>query len=112
MLRNPFGQMNLPEVSVAETIAAKNAGTHQLVDIREQDERDAFRIAGTAFIPLGELAQRAGELEADRPVIFYCRSGRRSLYAVEILAAAGRADTVSMAGGIIAWHEAGYPIEQ
>jgi adenylyltransferase/sulfurtransferase len=112
MFRNPFAGKKLPEVTVAETVAAKQAGTHQIVDCREQDEWDAYRIAGSIFIPLGQLGQRVSELDTTKPIIAYCKGGVRSLHAVEILQAAGRNDAASMAGGIVAWYEAGQPIEQ
>lgn len=112
MFRNPFGGKTIPEVTVADTVTAKASGSHQIVDIREQDERDAYRIPGSIFIPLGELMQRAAELDASKPIITYCKSGVRSLYAVEMLQSLGRSDAASMSGGIIAWHEAGQPIEQ
>jgi rhodanese-related sulfurtransferase len=112
MFRNPFKRKNLPEVTVAETAAAKASQTHQILDIREQDEWDAYRIADAMFIPLGQLMQRAGELDPHKPIIAYCKSGVRSLYAVEMLQALGRTDAASMSGGIVAWYEAGHPLEQ
>ncbi|MCC6705234.1 MAG: rhodanese-like domain-containing protein [Thermomicrobiales bacterium] len=112
MLRNPFARKDIPEVTVADSVSAIAGGTHQLLDIREQDEWDAYRIPGARFIPLGQLAQRAEELEPERPVIVYCKSGVRSMHAVEILQSTGRKDAASMTGGIIAWYEAGQPIEQ
>lgn len=112
MFRNPFKGKNLPEVTVGDTVAAKASQTHQILDIREQDERDAYRIADSIFIPLGQLMQRAGELDPNKPIIAYCKSGVRSLYAVEMLQALGRTDAASMSGGIVAWYEAGQPIEQ
>ena len=112
MFRNPFKAKNVPEVTVAETVAAKASGSHQIVDIREQDEWNAYRIADSRFIPLGQLMQRASELDPDKPIIAYCKSGVRSLHAVEILQALGRSDAASMSGGIIAWYEAGQPLDQ
>ena len=37
-------------------------------------------------IPLGQLAERIGELPADRPVVTVCRSGARSRQAAALLA--------------------------
>ena len=112
MFGNPFAGKNLPEVTVNDTVAAQQTGTHQILDVREQDERNAYRIAGTVFIPLGQLPQRASELDPKLPIIAYCKSGVRSLYAVEILQSLGRTNVASMTGGIVAWYEAGQPIEQ
>jgi rhodanese-related sulfurtransferase len=83
----------------------------QLVDVRTQEERDAGRIPGdSAHIPFEELHARAAELDRDRPVVFYCRSGDRSASAADAFAASGFQAT-SLAGGIVGWDEAGKPIE-
>ena len=41
------------------------------------------------MIPLGELAQRTGELDSSREVVTHCKGGVRSLKAAEILKQAG-----------------------
>ncbi len=85
-------------------------GGVQLVDVREQFEVDAGRIAGGRHIVLSELSARAAEIERERPVIFYCRSGSRSAMAAEAFAGAGY-DAHNMTGGMIEWTAAGLPIE-
>ncbi len=83
----------------------------QLVDVRTPEERDAGRIpTDTAHIPFDELAARAPELDAERPIVFYCRSGDRSAAAADAFAASGY-DAQSLAGGIVAWDESGRPVE-
>ena len=83
----------------------------QLVDVRTQEEREAGRIPGdTAHIPFDELLTRAGELDRETPVVFYCRSGDRSAAAADAFAASGF-DAASLGGGIVAWEDAGKPIE-
>ena len=87
------------------------AGEVQLVDVRTQEEREAGRIPDdTAHIPFDELRERAGELDGDRAIVFYCRSGDRSAVAADAFTAAGY-DAVSLAGGIVAWQEGGRPVE-
>ena len=87
------------------------AGDVQLVDVRTPEERGAGRIADdTAHIPFDELPARAAELDSDRPVVFYCRSGARSLVAADAFEASGY-DAASLAGGILAWAESGRPVE-
>lgn len=102
----------IPEVDVAHTVRARSAGTSQIVDVREPDEWAEGRIPGAVLIPLGDLAKRRGELDPARPVIAVCRSGRRSLFAAEDLLSAGFTDATSLAGGMIAWREAGQPVER
>ena len=83
----------------------------QLVDVRTQEERDAGRIPDdSAHIPFDELPSRAGEIDKDQTVVFYCRSGERSRSAADAFAASGF-DAVNLAGGIVAWQEAGKPVE-
>jgi rhodanese-related sulfurtransferase len=87
------------------------AGDVQLVDVRTAEEREAGRIPGdTAHIPFDELYTRAGELDRERAVVFYCRSGDRSASAADAFAASGF-DATSLAGGIVGWEESGRKIE-
>jgi adenylyltransferase/sulfurtransferase len=76
-----------------------------LIDVREQFEWDAGRIAGARLIPLGQLADQASSLEPNRLVVLYCRSGRRSQRAAEQLAETGFARLANMTGGILRWEE-------
>jgi rhodanese-related sulfurtransferase len=85
-------------------------GGAQLVDVRADHEWDAGRIAGAKHIPLAELAQRAGEIDRDRPVVLYCRGGNRSTMAAAALEAAGY-DARKLTEGITGWAEAGLPLE-
>ena len=80
------------------------------VDVREADEWQAGHMDGSVWIPLGELAARAGELPRDRPLLIVCRSGSRSAYAADALVAAGY-DARNLAGGLHQWAAADLPIE-
>jgi molybdopterin/thiamine biosynthesis adenylyltransferase/rhodanese-related sulfurtransferase len=70
-----------------------------LLDVRTQEERNSYNIGGV-FIPLSELPQRLNELETDLEIVTYCRSGGRSLQAVELLKEAGFQSVKSLAGGV------------
>ncbi|WP_291271483.1 rhodanese-like domain-containing protein [Geothrix sp.] len=78
-------------------------GTVQRLDVREPWEYDLARIPGAVLIPLGELADRVGELDPTRPVAAYCHHGTRSLYALRFLQGAGFKDLAHLAGGIDAY---------
>jgi rhodanese-related sulfurtransferase len=82
----------------------------QLVDVRAAHEWNTGRIAGATHLPLSELSERAGELEADRPVVLYCRGGNRSTMAAEALETAGY-DAAKLTEGIVGWADAGLPLE-
>ena len=98
------------EVSVEHTAVAMADDSAQVVDVREPYERDAGHIAGTVHLALGELAAEAESLERERPVIFYCHSGSRSLMAAAAFRQAGF-EAYSMAGGIEAWEQEGRPVQ-
>jgi rhodanese-related sulfurtransferase len=82
----------------------------QVVDVRTDHEWDVGRIAGATHLPLDELAQRADEIDKERPVVLYCRGGNRSTMAAAALADAGY-DAVKLSEGIVGWAEAGLPVE-
>jgi rhodanese-related sulfurtransferase len=77
----------------------------QVIDVREAYERDAGFIDGTLHIELTQLPTRAGELVRERPVVFYCRTGSRSLMAAQAFRASGFT-AYSLDGGLLRWvHE-------
>ncbi|HWW77084.1 MAG TPA: rhodanese-like domain-containing protein, partial [Pyrinomonadaceae bacterium] len=76
----------------------------QLIDVREQNEYDIARIPGTKLIPLGQVAERMGEIEEGRETIVHCKGGVRSARAIEALTKAGfKGKLVNLKGGITAW---------
>jgi len=81
----------------------------QVVDVRERYEREAGHIAGSRHIPLVELSSRAGEIESERPVVFYCRVGSRSDMAAQAFRASGL-KAFSMRGGLVRWTDEQRPL--
>jgi hydroxyacylglutathione hydrolase len=100
------------EVTVAHFLRDRDRVPVQLVDVRDVDEWPAGRMPGARLIPLADLAMRADELDPARPVVLVCRSGRRSLVAAALLQARGFRAARSLAGGMLAWAEAGQPVER
>jgi rhodanese-related sulfurtransferase len=82
----------------------------QLVDVRADHEWDAGHLAGARHIRLDELPGRSGEIDRERPVVFYCRAGRRCATAAQAFAEAGY-DARALEGGIAAGAEAGLQLE-
>ena len=73
-----------------------------LLDVREAWELNVASVPGVLHIPMGEVAERVGEIDRNREVVVLCRSGRRSLEVAKYLQQNGfRA--VNLAGGILAW---------
>ena len=105
----PFHHDEL-EVSCADALARHRDAAIELVDVREPYEFEAGHVAGARHVELGQLPARSGELDADRPIVFYCRVGVRSAMAAEAFRRAGY-DAWSMAGGLMAWARDGLPLE-
>jgi rhodanese-related sulfurtransferase len=87
-------------------------GDAVLVDVREYAEFAGGRVAGARLVPLGDLDARARELDRDRPIYLICRTGRRSGEAQRRLRALGFDEVVNVCGGMMAWQDAGYPVER
>lgn len=83
----------------------------QLVDVRTPDENRQVRIPGSRLIPLQELGNRMGEMDKNKPLIVYCRSGSRSSMALSLLKDNGFSNTAHISGGIMAWSRNGLPVE-
>jgi rhodanese-related sulfurtransferase len=102
----PEGRTLSPD-RVAELL---RSGDAELIDVRTGVEHEAGHVPGGRHLPLDALSAEAATLAGDRALIFYCRSGERSEAAAEAFAASGR-DAYSMKGGLLAWAEAGRPLE-
>jgi sulfur-carrier protein adenylyltransferase/sulfurtransferase len=102
----------LGEVTPAEAAELVAQGA-ALIDTREQHEWRSGHLAGATLVPPAEVMPRIRDVlpDRDRPVVVYCASGVRSLFAARQMAALGYRDVVSMAGGIIAWRGQGRPVE-
>lgn len=75
-----------------------------ILDVRTQEEYDESHIPGAILIPNTEIEARAeSELpDKDQKILVYCRSGRRSKLAAEILVELGYTNIYEF-GGIIDW---------
>ena len=98
------------EVTPRRTRELLDAGEAVVVDVREGYERVAGHIEGTQHIAMGELTAQAGSLPRDRPVVFVCRVGGRSVMAAQAFRRSGY-DAWSMAGGLERWAEEGLPVD-
>jgi rhodanese-related sulfurtransferase len=100
----------IPEIDIHEAKKRVDNGA-LLVDVREQNEFDELRIPGSVLVPLSEFQARYEELPKDKEIVMQCRSGARSGRSTEFLLANGYTNVVNMTGGILAWNEAGLPVE-
>lgn len=98
---------NVPEISVHDLKERlEDDDELLLLDVRQPDEYEIANLDGE-LIPLNELPDRLDELAAyrDKPVVVYCRSGRRSAKAVAYMRGKGFDQAVNLRGGINAWSE-------
>jgi len=102
--RHRMSETTTPEIDVEELAATHERGL--LVDVREPDEYVAGHVPGAVLIPMGQLANRMGEIDKTSPVFVICASGNRSSAMTDLLRGAGF-DAVSVAGGTGAWARSG-----
>lgn len=76
-----------------------------LLDVREADELEISRLPGIVHLPMGEVAERLGELDSTAPTVVVCRTGNRSGRVAEFLVGQGFTDVRNLVGGMNAWAE-------
>ena len=101
------------EISPGEAAAEVEREAVILVDVREGDEFRREHVKNALHLPRGFLELRAEERLPDKaqPLVTYCGSGVRALFAAETLEKLGFSHVRSMAGGFQAWKDAGLPVQ-
>ena len=95
--------MTVAEITPTEFAERRARGESlTLLDVREEWELAVASVPDVVHIPMGEVADRIGELDRGREVVVLCRSGRRSLQVANFLQQNGF-QAVNLAGGILAW---------
>jgi len=105
--------VNAQSVNV-ETFEAGLTPEVQLLDVRTQEEFEEGHLKGALRADVNneaEFEKVIGQLDKEKPVYVYCRSGKRSSEAAEILKGKGFIQVVDLDGGILAWEEEGKPVE-
>ncbi len=75
----------------------------QLIDVREPYEYEIANLGGV-LIPKGEILQHLAQIDRDKEVVIYCRSGKRSKDVIqELVREAGLNNLINLKGGILAW---------
>jgi adenylyltransferase/sulfurtransferase len=92
------------DISVKDLEARLKAGEHfRLIDVREPHEWEISHIEGAQLIPLGQLAAHMNELDSAQEIVLQCKTGARSMRALELLYTAGFRKLKNLKGGINAW---------
>jgi hydroxyacylglutathione hydrolase len=100
----------IPQVTVSDLRESLRHHAVTLVDVRSQTEWDGGWIDGALHIPLGYLADRAGEVPRHKPVVVQCAAGARSAIGASVLRAHGIDRVINLEGGIGEWRRAGLPV--
>jgi rhodanese-related sulfurtransferase len=105
----PSGSTSVDPGTFQQSMAAAGA---QVIDVRTPAEFQSGHIAGARNLDWtgGQLEQHAGELDASKPLLLYCASGRRSAAANAFLRDRGFAHVTDLVGGMHAWEAAGLPV--
>ncbi|MBV7258180.1 rhodanese-like domain-containing protein [Erythrobacter crassostreae] len=87
------------------------SGHATIIDVRTAEEVADGMIPGAEHMPLDEFDPSKIKMSPYMTVVLYCRSGRRSAIAAEKLARHTGEPAAHLAGGYIAWVEAGSPTQ-
>ena len=77
----------------------------KVIDVREPDECEIAHVTGVSVFPLSTLGQRFAELDPDQRYYIHCKSGARSMKALQFLRERGFKHLKSVRGGILAWSD-------
>jgi len=92
----------------AQTVAnGLEQGEIVLIDVREPHEYGTERIPGALLMPLSTFDAGALPTGGDKRVVLHCAAGKRSAMAAEQAEDAGVAVNAHLAGGLMAWKQAG-----
>jgi rhodanese-related sulfurtransferase len=95
----------IKDITPQEFLERRTAGNDMtLLDVREDWETALAPVpSAIVHIPMGQLADRLGELDPQRETVVICRSGGRSMQVAHFLASRGFGSVSNLAGGILAW---------
>jgi rhodanese-related sulfurtransferase/DNA-binding transcriptional ArsR family regulator len=107
-----LGRAGGREVTRDELCERVDAGGVVVLDVRPAEEYAAGHIPGAVSIPVGELADRIGELPPDTEVVVYCRGEYcvPAHDAVRLLTGQGRS-AIRLHDGMLEWRPADLPVD-
>ena len=85
-----------------QIISRWESGEYTLLDVRREEAVAYGSIPGAVHIPDTEIEDRIQELEKDRPVVVYCKTGQTSVGIARMLCERGY-DAYHLVGGYNAW---------
>ena len=111
-----FAYAEIKNADVNQVEEYIKSGKYIVVDVRKPDEYGAGHIKGAGNVDYYddnfESLFEEKYSDKNQSYIIYCRSGMRSQYSAEILEELGYKNLINMTGGILAWQDAGKPVEK
>jgi rhodanese-related sulfurtransferase len=107
-------KQRIQECTAAEAKTRMDRGEKlYLIDVREDHEFAKDHARGAVHLGRGILERDIESRVPDKnaAIVLYCGGGFRSALAADNLQHMGYVNVMSMAGGIRAWRESGYPLE-
>ena len=101
----------LKPLSPAEVSRRLAKGRVTLVDVREPHEYAREHIAGAVSLPLSRVRRGNQKMPAGQAIVFHCKSGMRTKMHCDALAAQAEGKAYVLEGGLLAWKQAGLPVE-
>ena len=105
---------DIPEITPTEAYQIWQSGEAHIIDVREPTEYQVFRIPTVRLYPMQSTVWTAEMMIefTNKPLIVQCKVGGRSAIVAQALQQAGYTGQLyNLTGGILAWQEAGLPIE-
>jgi rhodanese-related sulfurtransferase len=113
-----------PAQPVAQSRGAATIETMSVKELKTQLDKKDFPLINVhipyegeiektdAFIDYREIDKHLDQLPKDKnaKIVLYCRSGRMSHIAADMLVKLGYTNVYDVEGGMLAWEEAGYPL--
>jgi rhodanese-related sulfurtransferase len=97
------GAKFIPPSELEKLLPMVQKGEYVLLDIRTAGEFRSGHISYARLIPIDELEKRVSELDRNKKLVIYCRSGKRCLRALPMLTGEGREEVMVLEGGIERW---------
>ncbi|MBF0101711.1 MAG: rhodanese-like domain-containing protein [Desulfobacterales bacterium] len=102
--------IDVPTINAAELKDKLN--DFYLLDIREESLHAMGSIKGSHQIPFYNLTKRYSEIPKDKKIVVLDHIGKQVLTASRFLKSNGYNDVLRLQGGVMAWMNAGYPLEK
>ncbi len=96
----PGGHKGRPDMTPPPRGPITMVGERYLIDVRTKEEWNRDHIQGTILIPHDQIGKRLPDIIADRqaPIALFCRSGRRSAIALDVVKAIGYKHVENLGG--------------